>query len=105
MTAKIDALKRRLKEELLKSVSKDFISSPYDAIATVLWLLDDPQDYGIAIVPAGKLNRETIYLETKKRLHAYVDKYGIRSYSVSDALTDMFGIFEDLHVTVVDTRK
>lgn len=105
MTAETDMLKRRLKEELSKSVSEDFISNSYDTIAVILWLLEDPQDYGIGIRSVGSLNMQTLYTETKKQLHAYVDKHGIRSYSISDALTDMFGIFEDLHVTVVDTRK
>jgi len=107
MTVKIDALKRRLHEQLTKNITLEFVSNPSGAIRMVLWLIEDPQYYDIEMLRTdGKsLNKNALCLDIKTRLHEYIRKYSMNSYSVSDAITDTLDLLSKIGVTVIDTRN
>ena len=107
-----DKFKRRLYEELSKGVSPRYIGNSYDAIAVVLRLLETPEQYGIAILPTGKMSRwqppidtEALRQETKQLLREYVDTNKIWQLDIHGAISDMVDVLSRLGVFIVDTRK
>lgn len=107
-----DKLKKRLSEELSNGVSRRYIDNSYDTIAIVLRLLESPEQYGIVLLPTGKMSRyqspidtKALRQETKQLLHEYVDTYKIWQLDIHGAISDMVDVLLRLGVVIVDIRK
>jgi hypothetical protein len=100
-------LKRRLCEEVTARASDDFICSG-GAISAVLWILEDPLQYGVALLPVRgheSVDKAGLHEKTRRMLRDYVREHNLYCYSVKSALTDMDDILLRLGAILVDTRK